>query len=108
MIKGDTPMATTGARMARRRRKYRACSLSRVRLPSRNSSTHTAESTWESTVARAAPCTPMSKTKIKMGSRMILATAPMMTVSMEKAEKPWVVMKLFSPRETSTAMVPQR
>ena len=108
MMKGDTPMAMTGRSTLGSRRRCLAWMVSLDRFPVRNLRTHRADTAWERMVARAAPCTPISKPKIKTGSSTMLHTAPMMTVSMETVEKPWVVMKLLSPRENCTAMVPQR
>ena len=42
--------------------------------------------------AGGAPRTPMWSRKMKMGSNMILHTAPMSTVSMPILAKPWAVM----------------
>ena len=61
MTKGETPRASTGAisvqlgrRLPRRRRRV-------VRFPVRNRTTQMPDTAWEITVARAAPCTPISK-----------------------------------------------
>ena len=108
MIKGETPMAATGSRTLGSRRRWRRRIFSRDFLPVRKASTHTADTAWDRMVARAAPCTPRSSPKIKMGSSTMLHTAPMTTVSILVVEKPWVVMKLFRPRESCTAMVPHR
>ena len=43
---------------------------------------------WLRTVASAAPFTPMPRTKIKIGSRMILITAPMTVVIILILAKP--------------------
>ena len=43
---------------------------------------------------------------MKMGSRMMLQTAPMRTVFMLKRVKPWVVIKRFIPRAIITKMDP--
>ena len=49
---------------------------------SRKTITNSAESPWESTVAAAAPVTPMSNVKMKSGSKAMFATAPMQVVAM--------------------------
>ena len=108
MIKGETPMASTGSSTAGCIPRCRAWRRSRVRLPSRKVSTHTAETPWAMTVARAAPFTPMPKPKMNTGSSTMFTPAPTSTVAMEKVEKPWVVMKVLSPREICTKMVPHR
>ncbi len=50
-------------------------------LPPKNHSTHTADTNWERIVAAAAPCTPISSTKIKTGSSIRFKKAPITTVS---------------------------
>ena len=61
------------SRKGSRRTRY---SARRCRKPSRN----TADKTWDSTVAAAAPATPMPKAKMKRGSSTRLATAPITTL----------------------------
>ena len=58
-------------------------------------------------VAVAAPATPMSRAKIKMGSSTMLITAPMTVVSMLIRAKPWVVMKGFIPMTSRTNTAPR-
>ena len=82
-------------------------SFRRARLPVRNFSTHTAEQAWEITVASAAPCTPISSRKMKMGSSTMLTTAPTATVIMPIRLKPWALMKGFIPRLIMTKRVPR-
>ena len=77
-------------------------------FPVRNRRTHTAEQAWARMVARAAPSTPMSKTKIKTGSRTMFTMAPRPTVSIPVLAKPWELMKGFRPRLTMTKRVPMR
>ena len=74
----------------------------------RNAITHTAEMNWDATVAMAAPLTPMSSPKIRMGSRMMLLSAPMATVSMLVFAKPCAEIKGFNPRGSCTNRVPHR
>ena len=57
-------------------------------------------------VARAAPLTPIFSPKMKMGSKTILHTAPMATVSIPVLAKPWAVIKAFMPKVSCTKMVP--
>ena len=68
--------------------------------------THAADTACESMVASAAPLTPMPNVNISSGSRPILSTAPMSTVSMLVREKPCAVMKAFMPSATCTNTVP--
>ena len=82
-------------------------SRSRVFRPLRKQSTHTALTAWLITVATAAPCTPMRNPKIRMGSRMMLQTAPTTVVIMLNLAKPWVVMNGFSPITIITKTVPR-
>ena len=63
---------------------------------------------WESTVATAAPATPMSKTKMKSGSSTMLSAAPSTTENMPFLAKPWLMMNWFMPRESRLKAVPQR
>ena len=76
--------------------------------PVRNRSTHTAEHPWAMTVAKAAPFTPMSSRKIKMGSSTMFTTAPSPTVIIPTRPKPWELMKGFIPRPIMTNRVPMR
>ena len=86
-------------RFSRRRRKN-------AFFPHRNTSTHAHDSPCESTVASAAPRTPMPSAKMKIGSRMMFAAAPMSTVYMPILAKPCAVMKAFMPSVSSTKSVP--
>ena len=61
---------------------------STVFCPVRNRMAQTALIAWDKMVARAAPRTPMPKPKIKTGSRMMLVTAPITTVSILILEIP--------------------
>ena len=78
------------------------------RRPVKNWSTHTADTPWAITVARAAPFTPMSSRKIKMGSSTMLMTAPMTTVNIPVFPNPWALIKGFIPRPIMTNRVPHR
>ena len=55
----------------------------------------------------AAPRTPRPRPKIRMGSRIMLMTAPMMVVSILVLAKPCVVMKGFMPSTSSTNTEPR-
>ena len=100
MMQGETPSARQGSRIwgSSRRlfRRRRNPLLGEVR----NRTTQTLETAWERMVAQAAPATPRWKPKMRMGSRTILHTAPMRTVSMLVVAYPWAVMKALSPRES--------
>ena len=80
----------------------------RVRLPRRKDTAQTVEKNWAMMVAKAAPCTPMSSRKMKMGSSTMLVTAPSNTVIMPLRPKPWALMKLFIPRLIITNTLPHR
>lgn len=69
-------------RMLRQRRRSTAF------FPVRKSSTHTQDTAWLMIVAQAAPCTPRSSVKMKMGSSTMLMTAPMTVDSMPMRGKP--------------------
>ena len=68
--------------------------------------TKEAENICEITVAMAAPLIPRPNTKIKTGSRMILQTAPITTVSIPIPANPWALIKAFSPNASCTKIVP--
>ena len=92
MMKGDRPSARQGRTTLARGRRFslRRCHL--VLGPSRNRSTHAADTAWERMVARAAPRTPMLRPKMKMGSRIVFRMAPMSTVFMLTVVNPCAVM----------------
>ena len=92
--------------LACRRRLHRRIRI-KVFLPSKKDSTHRQDSPWDSTVASAAPCTPMWKPKINSGSSAVLATAPMSTESIPTLAKPCAVIKAFMPRVSCTNTVPR-
>ena len=77
-----------------------------VFFPQRKEMTQTQEIAWEITVASAPPFTPMPIAKIKIGSRMILITAPISTESIPVFAYPCVVMNIFIPSVIWTKMVP--
>ena len=54
--------------------------------------TNKADRHCEMTVATAAPATPMPSTKMKIGSRTMLATVPIRMVIMPTPGKPWALM----------------
>ncbi len=60
----------------------------------------------DSTVASAAPSTPICSVKMKIGSRMMFSTAPISTDSMLTVVKPWAEINAFIPREIWTNTVP--
>ena len=59
--------------LGRKRRKLRVISGF---LRALNQTPRAAPATWPSTVAQAAPTTPMPRPKMKMGSKIMLITAP--------------------------------
>ena len=107
ITKVEMPSPITG-RMTRP--SGRRCSLRSRRmvlLPVRKRRIQKAPTAWLSTVAMAAPRTPMSSTKMRMGSRMMLMTAPMTVVSILILAKPWVVIKGFMPMTRRTQTEPR-
>ena len=76
--------------------------------PVRKTSTHTAEHPWAITVAQAAPCTPRSSQKMKMGSSTMFTTAPSPTVIIPTRPKPWALINGFMPSPIITNTVPNR
>ena len=105
MRNGDRPKAA----MRRMIRQEKPPQVSRTGMLflRRERSTKAQEAIWESTVARAAPATSRWSTKIKMGSRTILITAPSITVAMPRPEKPWQMRKLFIPVAIRAKKVPR-
>lgn len=60
------------------------------------------------TVAIAAPRIPMPNAKIKIGSRIRLATAPITTEIIPVVAYPWALIKGFMPVATMDGNVPSR
>ena len=108
MMKGEIPSAIIFFRMEKSMARF----FLRMRMADfserRNFTTHTALTAWEIIVARAAPCTFIFNTKMKMGSRMMLITAPISTESMAVRACPWEEINMFSPRANCTKIVPMR
>ena len=77
-----------------------------VFFPQRKESTQIQEAAWEITVASAPPLTPIPMAKMKIGSKMMLITAPISTESIPVFAYPWVVMNIFMPKVIWTKMVP--
>ena len=59
-------------------------------------------------MARAAPRTPISRAKMKMGSSTMFTAAPRATVIIPMRLKPWALIKGFMPRPIITKRVPSR
>ena len=106
MINGDMPSARQGSTTFALGRSNSLRSRHFVFFPSKNRSTHTMDTAWDKMVARAAPRTPKSRPKIKMGSRIVFKMAPMRTVFILTVVKPWAVINAFMPRVISTKAVP--
>ena len=108
IMKGDTPKANMERIIFRSSPIYRFSKGREARREKRKLTTHTALHAWESTVAKAAPFTPMSNQKIKIGSRMMFNKAPIRTENMAMAGRPCALIKLFNPVDISTNIVPKR
>ena len=106
MTNTEEPRARLGRMMFLRSFMLHARRRRVVFLPNRKASTQAQDMAWEMMVASAAPCTPIPRAKIKMGSRMMLAAAPMSTESMPVWAKPWAVINMFMPSVSCTKMVP--
>ena len=98
MMKEESPSARLGRIMRDLRIRFSLRILSRVFFPNRKASTQAQDMACERMVASAAPCTPMSKANIKMGSRMMFATAPIKTESIPVFANPCAVINAFMPR----------
>ena len=77
-------------------------------FPVKKKSVQHAATNCEITVARAAPCTPISILKIKIGSIIRLQTAPMDTVIIPILANPCALINAFMPRLNITKSVPVR
>ena len=108
MIKGDTPSANMESTILFSSFIYRLSKGREARREKRKDSTHTALQACDSTVANAAPFTPISNQNMNMGSRIIFNKAPINTEHMATAGRPCALMKAFSPVDTSTNSVPNR
>ena len=107
MIKVAVPNARQGKMTFGTSRIFFNFIFRNVLFPQRKLITQTQERAWEIMVARAAPRTSILNPKIKTGSRMILATAPMRTESIPVFAYPWAVINAFIPRVSSTKTVPR-
>ena len=108
MAKPEAPRARMRRTRAAWSRRVFHRSRRSARRPVRNFSTHRAEQPWASTVARAAPRTPISRAKMKMGSSTMFTAAPRATVIIPMRLKPWALMKGFIPSPIITKRVPSR
>ena len=89
----------------------RRCSVfmrSSALFPVRNRRTQTQETIWLSTVASAAPPTPISSKKMKTGSSTRFSTAPIRVVSIPILGNPWALIKPFSPVASMVNVVPNK
>ena len=77
-------------------------------MEKRKVSTQAALQACESTVPKAAPFTPILNPKMKIGSRIIFSKAPIRTENIAMAGRPCALIKLFSPVDISTNIVPSR
>ena len=100
MMNAAEPRARHGNTILGLTSKFFNLMRSKVFLPHKKETTHTQDKAWEITVASAAPRTPISNPYMKIGSKMILATAPMITESMDILVKPCAVTKAFIPSVT--------
>lgn len=86
MMKGERPKAST-RRIIRAEYPPKVMRTGVFRW-NRNSSTNAQLATWDSTVASAAPATPMRSVKMNRGSSRMFSTAPSSTVAMPVVEYP--------------------
>ena len=107
MINVATPRARQGRMIFGVSPRFFFLIFRNVLFPHRKLTTQIQESAWEMIVASAAPFTSISRPKIKIGSRMIFATAPISTESIPVFANPWAVINAFIPRVISTKIVPR-
>ena len=79
-----------------------------ARLPRRKITAPAALAIWESTVASAAPRTPMFSAKMNTGSSAMFSAAPSTTSRIACAAKPCAIIIWFSPAASSAKTVPVR
>ena len=108
MMNGDTPKANVAPMILLSGRIYLRSILNVALREVRKCNTHQALQACERMVAKAAPFTPMPNTKMNSGSRPMFSSAPMTTEHMAMPGLPCVLMKVFSPTETSTNNVPNK
>ena len=107
MTNVETPRAIHGRIISAEGMRYFFFIFKNVFLPVKNEITHIHEIPCDITVAIAAPFTPRPSAKIKIGSRMMLHIAPMITVNIPVFENPCAVTKAFMPRVSCTNIVPR-
>ena len=108
MINGETPNANIENTICRSNFIYRFSKGNEACLENKNPNTQIALQAWDMTVARAAPFTPMSNQKIKIGSSTMFMNAPIKTEHIATAGRPCVLIKAFNPVDISTKIVPNR
>ena len=106
MIKVASPSARQGKIIPGIRRKFSFRIRIKLFLPHKNATTQIQDSACEMIVASAAPRTSICSPKIKIGSRMILLTAPINTEYIPVFANPCAVINAFMPRVSSTNIVP--
>ena len=107
MINVATPSARQGSMIWGVNPRFFLLIFRNVFFPHRKLTTQMQESACDMIVARAAPRTSMSNPKMKIGSRMIFATAPIRTESIPVFANPCAVIKAFMPSVISTKIVPR-
>ena len=106
ITKGDIPNAKIGNTYSLCNCRYFFSIRSRVFEPRKKYNTQIAEIACDIIVANAAPETPICNPKINIGSKIILAAAPIKIVPIPVKENPCAVIKLFKPREIMTKILP--
>ena len=107
MTNVDMPRARHGKMISFCSLKFSFLRCRIVFFPDKKRRIHIAPTAWLKTVASAAPFTQRWNTKIKIGSRMILITAPSTVVIMLIFANPCVVINGFIPITIKTKILPR-
>ena len=107
MTKVEIPSARQGKIMSFCNLKFSFLRWRMVFFPDKKRRIHIAPTAWLKTVAIAAPLTPRLNPKIKIGSRMMLITAPITVVIILIFANPCVVINGFIPITIKTKMLPR-
>ena len=98
IINGAIPSPTQGKSICASIFMFSFLILRVVLSPHKNLNAQTALRACETTVATAAPLTPIPSKKMNIGSSTIFATAPIITVIILTLENPWAEMNEFRPK----------
>jgi hypothetical protein len=108
MMNGEIPKANIESTILRSSLIYRLSKGKEARLEKRKLNTHMALQACDRIVASAAPFTPISNQKMKIGSNTIFNKAPIKTEHIAIDGRPCALIKAFKPVDISTNRVPSK